>query len=318
MGYDLRPDLVEAMATLLDGRELLFVSTHAWGAFLWEQLAFCRALEQHGARGRAWVDCPIETLGRDWQPPMFGVAAKTPAWNSDVPKRIHEDGWARFIVQNPEFFAKAGFSDAVIFRFGYFDCFSHEVLEQLHKLESRGTTCLNPTHFAFDSKAVLAALHLPSVRAHIGAAHIDVLDRAIPETHVLMQAETHRFLDDKDAWVLKFAGFDAGQQAWGGRSLQIGAQLAQREWDGVFGRYCDLPFPVVIQRATPTATLDIDYFDATGAVQTLHGNARIRSFFVRDSTGNNVRACGTHLTLSDGAGVSESMSAVQAPVVFVD
>jgi hypothetical protein len=93
--------------------------------------------------------------------------------------------------------------------------------------------------------------------------------------------------------------------------------MTQDAWSDVLRRYCDLPFPVAAQRAAPTATLDMNYFDAHGDVHTLRGPSRLRSFFVRDEDGANAAACGTHLTVSSSAGsVSESTDSVQAPVVF--
>jgi hypothetical protein len=311
VGYGMQPDLVEATARLLDGRTLLFAGTREWGAFIWEQLAISRALEAHGAHGRVWFDAPIEACAESWQPPMFGVAEKPADWNDDVLARLRpfNDLVLRDLPDKGD--------DLMVFRFGYLDCFAIEVLHQLAGLERTGATFLNPTHFAFDSKAVMAALQLPSVRMHIDTAHLATLDWAIPETHVLTGALLPRLRGEKDAWVLKFAGFDKGQQAWGGRSLQVGAGMTQNAWNDVLRRYCDLPFPVVAQRAAPTATLDVDYFDVPDGrqLQTLRGPSRIRSFFVRDGAG--VAICGTHLTVSPGSGgVSESIDSVQAPVVF--
>jgi hypothetical protein len=315
MGYGLRPDLVEAMAKLLAGRELLFVCTRAWSAFLWEQLAFCAALEKHGARGRVWYDAPIATLVHNWTPPMFGVSQRPLHWDNDVTGRVRRKGWERFIFENPVFFEKPGLANCVIFRFGYFDGFSGNVRSQLREAEARGAIFLNSNHFAFDSKVVMAALQLPEVRRYLDATMLDVLDRAIPETHVLTEEMIDRFVDEKDAWVLKFAGFDAGQQAWGGRSLQMGAALSQDEWMRRCRAYCQLPFPVVAQRASSTTALAIDHIDRAGHVQRLHGKSRVRSFFVRN--GEVVQTCGTHLTVSAGdGGVSESTDAVQAPIVF--
>jgi hypothetical protein len=53
LGYGLDTDLVAAFARLLGGRELLFAGTSQWSEFLFEQLAFCQALAERGARARA-------------------------------------------------------------------------------------------------------------------------------------------------------------------------------------------------------------------------------------------------------------------------
>jgi len=316
-GYELDPDLVKAFAQVLAGRTLIIVMTGEWSEFIWEQLAFCRALEGHGARGRVWLDIPIEALNdfvrhaARWQPPMFGVTEKTAAWNDDVLSRI-EDFGGMLLRDLP----MSG-DNLALFRFGYLDCFSPNVLERLVALEATGALALNPLHFAFDSKAVMTLPNDSAYLARLGHSHAGHLRHALPRTLVLDDHQLDSVVGAKDAWVLKFAGFDHGQQAWGGRSLQVGKRMSHAEWRDVVQRYNDLPFPVVAQQATPTAKLDIAYFDPSGAVSTLHGDARIRSFFVRDADGSKVRVCGTHLTTSfGGQGVSEGTGAVQAPVIF--
>jgi hypothetical protein len=309
MGYDLRPDLVGATVRVLDGRTLLFAGTREWSAFIWEQLAFCRALEAHGAKGRVWFDAPVETLAESWQPPMFGVAEKPARWNVNMPDRLKpfEDLLLRELPARGE--------GLTLFRFGYLDCFAPEVLHQLAALERTSAVFLNPLHFAFDSKAILAALRLPGVRSRIGLAHCATLDAAIPETRVLTEALLPQLAAEQADWVLKFAGFDRGQQAWGGRSLQVGALVSKQEWASTVERYCDLPFPVVAQRAMPTATLEAHYFDLDGATHRLRGPSRVRSFFLRD--GAQVIVGGSHVTISPGAGgVSEGTNAMQSPIAF--
>src|SRR5215207_3582695 len=83
-GYQLDTDLVAAFARLLAGRELLFVGTSQWNEFLFEQLAFCRALAEMGARGRVLYDQPIAAMAAQirtrerWRTPMFGIAEQPP------------------------------------------------------------------------------------------------------------------------------------------------------------------------------------------------------------------------------------------------
>ena len=159
----------------------------------------------------------------------------------------------------------------MIFRFGYLDCFAPQVLHQLDKLERTGATFINPMHFAFDSKAVMAALQLSGVRSCIGHAHLATLDRTIPETYVLTNALLPRLRAEKDGWVLKFAGFDHGQLAWGGRSLQTGAAMTQDAWNDVLRRYCDLPFPDVAQRAASRIALIGNMAVLGGLLLLIHG-----------------------------------------------
>ncbi len=320
LGYGLSPRLLHAMAHLLNGRELICVSTQHWSEFIWEQLAFCKALAGIGARGRVWLDLPIERLaeqvqsGERWEPPIFGVPHKPDQWHDDVLGRIHAHGFAPFLAHDlPD-----DRSDVAVFRFGYLDCFDLSLLERLQSWEQRGATFLNPTSFLWDSKVVMAALQLPEGTRRIATLDMtNTLNTCIPETHLLTLDTIRHIRDTRANWVLKFAGFDSGQQAWGGRSLQVGARHTDASWRDVLTRYGDLPFPVVAQRITPTATMDIAYLDADSHEQMLHqGRTRLRSFLLRD--GVTAQACGTHLTVSGGesGGVSEGIASVQTGVRF--
>lgn len=332
--YSLDTDLADAFARFLDGRELLFVGTEKWSEFLIEQLAFCRALAERGARARVLYDAPLEVMahqfraGRRWQPPMFGVAVKPREWDDDLISRLRARGVLQFSTD--EWPAQAG--DAVIFRFGYLSDFAPEALAHLQRWAHSGATFLNPPTFFWESKAVMAALGLASVRAALSRGVLTVLDHHFPETQILQSSDLQSLTQSKDHWVLKFAGFDSGQQAWGGRSLQIGAQHSDASWRRVIEQYDDLPFPVVAQRLTPTAQVDIEFVDASGAVQTLrNGFTRLRTFLLRGGppsparavralergSGGEVATVGSHLTLSGGSmQVSESTDSVQAPVIF--
>lgn len=73
---------------------------------------------------------------------------------------------------------------------------------------------------------------------------------------------------------------------------------------------------MVAQRLAPSARIDIDYFDGDGHVRRMRdGVTRLRSFLLRGRDGD-CRALGSHLTVSSEERVSESIAAVQAPIVF--
>jgi hypothetical protein len=323
VGYHLSPDLVETFARLLQGRELLFASTSQWSEFLFEQLAFCRALAEHGARGRVLLDIPLATLaarierGECWRPPIFGVNELPARWNTDLPGRIRAHDFMSFLYQDaPEWPAEVG--DALVFRFGYCECFAPMQLERMRQWRAHGAVFLNPATFYLDSKAVLAAARLPAVRAAIGdPALLRALDGCIPETLLLTPDTIDQLRLEQSDWVVKYAGFDQGNQAWGGRSLRIGALSSPKAWNAFLSEVLALPWPVVAQRAVATAQIDIDYVDAEENVRQLRqGTTRLRSFFVRDEH-DQVAVCGSHLTVSGGTlQVSESTDSVQAPVVF--
>jgi len=55
--------------------------------------------------------------------------------------------------------------------------------------------------------------------------------------------------------------------------------------------------------------------DANDHPQVLrHGVTRLRTFFLRD--GDQAAVCGSHVTVSGSAQVSEAVDSVQAPVLF--
>jgi len=325
-GYGLPTDLVESFVRYLAGRELLFVGTNQWSEFLFEQLAFCRALAELGARGRVLYDLPLVTLadsvrrGERWQPPVFGIKTKPPTWNDDVVGRIRAHGLERFVWPDDADWPE-DVGNAVVFRFGYFDCFAPDELNRFLQWQAQGATLLNPAMFILDSKVIMAALNLAVVRDQIGAASPDallVLDRCIPETLLLQPENLATIIDDKDKWVIKYAGFDGGNQAWGGRSLQLGLNHSIANWQQILNQALELPWPVVAQRVVPSARVDIAYVDANNKAQVMpQGTTRLRTFMLRDD--GQAVACGSHLTVSGGTmQVSEATNAVQAPIVFRD
>lgn len=316
VGYGLEPDMARAFARLLAGRELLIVGTQQWSEFLIEQLAFCRALAECGARARVLYDLPLETIahefraGRRWQPPMFGIRARPSVWNDDLRARLRAHDLLRFWRDDwPD---DAG--SCVIFRFGYLENFAPERLACFRRWEAQGAAFLNPTTFYLDSKATLAAVRLPGVRARLDADTLAVLDCCLPETMLLTPENTSHFEADREQWVLKFSGYDAQQQAWGGRSLQPGAAHTRASWAEALRRYAALPFPVVAQRVAHSRRADITYYDSDGAPRTLtQGFTRLRTFLFRDGA-----HAGSHITVSGGTmQVSEATDSVQAPIHFL-
>ncbi|MFN8505398.1 hypothetical protein [Kouleothrix sp.] len=324
-GYGLETDLVAAYVRILAGRELLIAATAAWGEFVWDQLAFCRALAEAGARARLLLDLPPALFaaqvrrGERWRVPMFGIPTQPERWDDDVLARIERHGFGPFVWHADAWPADVG--DARVFRFGYCDCFSASQLARMRQWQARGAAFINPPAFFLDSKAVMAALGLPAVRealAERSPAALPALRRGIPET-LLVQPETlPRLRAERPAWVLKYAGFDRGNLAWGGRSLQLGLHHDDATWARLLSEALSLGWPVVAQRLAPTARLDIQYLDRDGRSGWLRaGGTRLRSFLLRDPADPAAAlACGTHLTVASGAGVSESTAAVQAPVLF--
>jgi hypothetical protein len=328
VGYGLPADLVNGFVELLDGRELRLVCSARWSEFLFEQLAFCRALNEAGGRATLYFDGSLARLaaevryGRRWQPPLFGISQKPAHWADDLPGRLKQHGFAAFLWPDGAAWPEEG-AGAVIFRFGYMDCFTPAATAQLALWHARGATFLNPPFFFLDSKVVMAAWNLPMVRRRLAAvdpAKVELLDRTIPETVLLLPEDLARFLDDKDSWVIKYAAFDGNDQAWGGRSVAFGAEVSRPEWQRRLQTYAALPWPVVAQRVAPSAVVDMAYLDPAGDPCLMAGGrTRLRVFLLRSrgAGGETAVACGAHLTVS-GAGlcVAEATDTVQAPVIY--
>ncbi|MFL5807803.1 MAG: hypothetical protein ACJ8CR_39495, partial [Roseiflexaceae bacterium] len=212
--------------------------------------------------------------------------------------------------------------------FGYFDCFTPAQLRRLLQWQAHGASFLNPTAFILDSKVVMAALQLPAVREQIvthAPAALATLDRCIPETRLVQPGIVAQLRNEQAAWVIKYAGYDRGNQAWGGRSLQIGALQAPDAWARILDACLELPWPVVAQRVAPTAQVDIAYVDAHDQLCWMRqGFTRLRGFMLRNASPGaaspeQISVAGAHVTVSGGTmQVSEGTDAVQAPVIFQD
>ncbi|MBL8045931.1 MAG: hypothetical protein JNL09_05285 [Anaerolineales bacterium] len=334
--YGLETDLAGTFAHWLNGRELVFCGTQQWSEFSLEQLAFCRALAEHGAQARVAYDVPLETIAREfaagarWQTPMFGIRAKSLEWDTALLERLRRSDLLKF-WGNPPFSLTPqpplpmGEGEPVIFRFGYLENFAPEQQTAFHHWATHGVSFLNPPTFYLDSKAALAALRLPSVRAELSVETLAVLDACIPETLILREEHWPRLHAEQNQWVLKFSGYDTGQNGWGGRSVQIGAQHTAESWAQVLQAYTQLSIPTVAQRVAHSARVNIEYVDKSGTRQTMKdGFTRLRSFFLRQSPspkgkgiGGEGSVCGSHLTVSGGTmQVSEATDAVQAPILF--
>jgi hypothetical protein len=330
VGYGLAPDLVNSFLDLLDGRELRIVCSARWSEFLFEQLAFCRAVSEAGGRATLFLDGSLSLLaeevrhGHRWQPPLFGIAEKPAHWADDLPDRIRKHGFTSFIWPDGSPWPEEA-AAAVVFRFGYLDCFTPAATAQLARWQAAGATFLNPAHFYLDSKVLMAAFNLPLVRRRLAAvdpSHVALLERALPETVLLMPASLGRIVAEKDSWVVKYAAFDGAEQAWGGRSIAFGSNHSGAEWRRLLDDYAALPWPVVAQRATPSAVVDIAYLDHSDTPRRLaHGRTRLRAFLLRHHShgADTATACGAHLTVSAaGLCVAEATDTVQAPVFFAD
>jgi hypothetical protein len=321
VAYGLETDVADRLAQLLDGRPLIIAATAQWSEFLFDLLALCRALAERGATGRVLLDRPLDALaddlaaGRLWEPPVYGLLTRPAEWNADLRERIRAYGMEPYLWTGdwPE-----TLGDAVVFRFGYFDCFAPEAIHRMAIWQAAGATFLNPPVTYLESKAVLAAARLPAVLNRLAAidpAHQAALARGLPETQLLRPEVFSQLADERAEWLIKYAGFDGGNQAWGGRSIQFGRDHTAASWVTALRQAAELPWPIIAQRLTPSARLDVEYYDGDDVRTLNQGHSRLRVFLLRHPQ-DGARAVGAHLTVSPSAPVAETTAAVQTPVRF--
>lgn len=322
VGYGLPTDVADRLAYFLGGRLLLIVGTHQWSEFLFEQLALCRALAERGETALVLYDRPVADImaeaevGRRWSPPMFGVPARPKEWDVDARRRLRETGLDAYLWPGdwPQ-----SLGNAVIFRFGYFDCFDSRAIRAFIHWRTAGATFLNPPITWLESKCILAAARLPPVAERLAAldpALKAMLDHCLPDTRLLTDQSLSVVLAEREQWIIKYAGFDGDNQAWGGRSVEFGRDYSDASWSTVLNGAITLPWPVIAQRLTPSARIDIDYYDDKGNIGRLKGGVtRLRSYLLRGRAGD-CHAFGSHLTVSSDVRVSEGIDAVQTPIVF--
>jgi hypothetical protein len=263
-------------------------------------------LVERGIDARVICESPLRVDG--WSPNAFGMPRKPGRWDADVPERLARHGFDVLLAR------AVPPPDALIYRFGYMDTFTLRWRRRLRDWSLAGVTFINPPVFLYDTKALLALVGVSSVDRQLSLRQRAGIDALLLETHVLTLAMRAQLIDERERWVLKFAGFDRDERAWGGRSLQVGAQMTARAWRDTIDAWLRLPFPCVAQRAAPSALLSAS--DARG--RPFLGRSRVRAFFVR--AGSRMHVCGAHLTLArrrtNAVGVYEGADALQTPIVF--
>lgn len=320
IGYGLATDLADWLVRFLDGRPFVIAATADWSEFLFDQLAFCRALVERGASARLVLSEPIDSLaqaisrGEKWTPPMFGVPESPAAWDRNLCGRLRDSELDRFLSPHSAWSSSIG--EAVVFRFGYLENFSREQRHTMTRWTAGGAIWLNPPSYHHETKALLAVARLPAVRERLEIDAVRTLDSCLPETRLVTPEALPALQRDRGRAILKYAGFDGGEQAWGGRSVQFGRHHTEQSWADTLASAAKLPWPVVAQGATRTARADVGYVGSNGNSHRLKsGYTRLRAFLLRGHDGRPDSA-GAHITIAAAPKVAESTTSIQAPVVF--
>lgn len=329
LGYGMPPQIVPSYLQYLDGHRYVIAATAEWVDYTFEQAAFCKALIERGVEAHLVFDRPLDAVAKaaaGWKPPKEMPVHLRALWDTDLLRRLRENKMDSF-VHGSDDFADVPIdliNNAVLFRFGYFDNFSRGALQHMACWEDEyRASFMNPLQFALESKALMAAIHLKSVRDWLSQRDhdaVDILDRHVAETHLLAQgfADLDRLRADQNFWLTKFAAWDGGNQSWGSRSLSVGSQVSLTAWGDSLAERLVLPHPVVAQHVIASTTFDIAYTDVHGNAQVLRdARTRLTPFLMRDRREQGAIHAGSTITLrSKTFRIHGATDAVEGPVVY--
>ncbi|MCX6781223.1 MAG: hypothetical protein NT003_03880 [Candidatus Magasanikbacteria bacterium] len=326
-GYKLSLDMVDEFVAMLAGRPFIVLSTSEWAEYVFDQATFCKALRDRGVDARVLFDSTLEKIHdhamANWVAPAGLPEHLQSAWSRDFLGRLDKLGFLEFVsgvevVDLPE-----TVGDAVVFRFGYFDNFAPATIARMEQWQDAGAEISNPLQFPLESKSLMAAVKLPSVRAWIatncGDEELAVLDRCLADTVVVGTefGDLESLRNYRAHLVTKFAAWDGNNESWGARSLVVGHSVSGVEWNRSLGELNALPHPVVAQHLIASTLHSAAFIDAAGVHGTVtNARTRLTPFFLRGNDGV-VRHGGSMITLREGTmRIHGASDAVEGPVVY--
>jgi hypothetical protein len=318
--------MADKMVEYLAGRPFAVAATSEWSEYVFDQAAFCKALRDRGVDAQIVFDKPLKCIHSDakyWKIPSQATAEVAKAWNPDFLGRLEQLGFLDFIFGSDDLdFAVE--PNSVVFRFGYYDNFSHQALARMSEWQCQGATVINPLQFYLESKSFMAALALPAVRSAIAAVDesaLQVLDQSIAETQLLDMSDLllDRLLETKDYWLLKFAAWDGNNKSWGSRSLEFGSQHTDAAWWQTIKAYSRYGHPVIAQHVINSLRFDVGYSDEQQKISMLKAaRTRLTPFLLRRPDNSAAHAGATITLRKDTFRIHGATDAVEAPVVFSD
>jgi hypothetical protein len=349
LGYSLEPTMLNRVVEYLVGRPYLVYMTSHWSEYLWEIAVFVQALRDRGVDARVLFNEPLaavhERVNTPFDPkreaqkkPQLGWANARddmPTWvraawadNKDLLGRLERYGFREFVGGcRPEDMPR-GVGNTVVNRFGYFDNLGRASIEVLRRWRKAGATIQNGLGFAFESKVMMVAAHVPAVRAWIQERNetaLAVLDVHLAETRLLhprhitlsaLKGEDPRKEECRPLWLTKFPGYDGNEQSWGARSVEFGAGKTLTAWVAQIDERMGLPHPVVAQHAIRQERFSVPFVDWDGTLRIkTQQRPRYTPFLLRGPDGVAVHGGGT-MTFRKDRKVHGATDAIEAPVVF--
>ncbi len=324
-GYKLSPAMADEFTTYLDGRDFVVLATHEWSEYTFEQAVFVKALRDRGVRAFILLDEDLGVIHNlalaKWKAPKELPPALLSSWDTNFLGRLRKYGFNEFVF-GETLPVKIGAS-AVYYRFGYFDNFSSEWLNQMRVWQENGATIINPLQYYLESKSLMAAAKLPTVRAWISDRNklvVETLDSCLAETRLIHSGLTspEDLTNNRHYWLTKFAAWDGNNKSWGSRSLEFGSQHSDTSWMINIKDMSRLDHPVVVQHVIAPAEFQVAYAAADGTAQEFNrGRSRLTPFLLRGEHGTV--HCGSTITLRENTvRIHGASDAVEGPVIFTD
>lgn len=325
-GYnDVEATIISRFAAMLKGRPFRVIFNREWPEYLWDQAVLVKVLaEEHDIDAQIIVTCPLQELhdeAQDWEAPVEEAQER---WNTDLLGRLKKHGFDKYVVGTNDANVLYECPEGTVFkRFGYTETYSPEWLEAMYDIVDKGAPMLNPPWFSLDNKVILACKDLPAVREWIIENHGDdvmgVLDKGMAKTILLTSdslTENPEITQDKDVWIVKFAGYDGNNKSWGARSVIFGQKIKDGEWSEHLQEYLQVGWPTIAQHTINSARFRAEHLDKAGATVIKDGlRTRFTPFFWRSSDGQVVIS-DPALTLRKDLKVHGASNALQVPVKF--
>lgn len=304
-GYGYPEQMAEVFCEYLDGRDFVIFATHEWSEYVYDLAVWCKALRERGVNARVVFDRPLEVVAQTAL--KWGMPAQTPnhlklLWRRDVLSVLRQKGLFEVVEGASEF--PSSLDDTVVFRFGYFDNFGDSALEVMKEWQKNGATIMNPLHFFLESKVLMAALGIQSVRQQIrakgGGQMLELLDDCIASTWLLREDTFYDTVEDRALRLVKAAGFTLQNQSWGARSLAVGTQFTDAQWEREIESRLELSYPTVAQHVIASNRFNVPYVDETNTVRVMEGGrVRWTPYLVR--VAGQCRELGSLLTFRKGS-----------------
>lgn len=324
--------ILAQLRRVIGTRPFVVVMNHRWVDYLWDICTACKCLREQGVDVRVIVDRSFTDLeayaSREWQERQAEMPAHTSQlqnWNPHLRQRLEQYGFRDFLECHAELPEKID-GAPVVFRMGYHGSFrDRDTLERMSRWErNNGATILNGLHYGFESKAMLAALQLPSIRDQLSSSiRLDILallDQHVAPTYALNPrfSDLNHLCAMHQNGVLKVAAWDEGDHlSWGARGLTVGQDCTYTQWVQALGSALAATHPSVVQQRVKSVRRNFnETVNSSGEMHNLKRACMRWTPFVLVDDEGCVRIDPGVITALNGFAAHGAADAVMAPVVI--